>query len=143
MKKSLLSLALCCALVLGCTAVRAAENMQVGAGSNPVDQFTGELWQKSAETEKLAFLFGVETAIAVENFVNAKVTEKSAKAGRKPVYTLSPFEKSWMEAFREVPRAEIAKQVDAWYAAHPDQLERPVMAVIWYEIIVPRLPVKK
>lgn len=143
MKKSLLSLALCCALVLGCASARAAENMQVGAASNPVDQFTGELWQKSVETEKLAFLFGVETAIAIEHFVNAKVTEKSAKAGRKPVYTLSPFEKSWMEAFKGMPRAEIAKQVDAWFAAHPDQLERPVMAVIWHEIIVPRLSAKK
>ena len=85
----------------------------------------------------------METAITVEYFVNGKVAEKAAKEGKRPVYTLSPFEKGWMKAFKGVNRAEVAKMVDAWFAANPQQLDRPVMSVIWYEIAVPRLAAKQ
>lgn len=36
-------------------------------------------------------------------------------------------------------RAEVAAEVDKWYAANPQHLDRPVMDVIWYELIAPRL----
>ncbi len=144
-KKSVLCLALSLALVLAFAPVRAAENMPAVESSkaNPVDQFTGTVWQKTPEAEKLAFLFGVETAITLEFFVNGKVAEKATKEGKRPVYTLSPFEKGWMKAFKGVNRADVAKMVDAWYAANPQGLERPVMNVIWREIIEPRLDAKK
>ncbi len=143
MKNFFLGLVLCCACILVCTPASAVEKSHVGAPSNPVDQFTGVLWQHSTEAEKLAFLFGVESAITIEHFVNAEITQQAVKEGKKPVYTLSPFEKGWMQAFKDVHRKELARQVDAWYAAHPDQLKRPVMAVIWYEVIVPCHHVKK
>ena len=145
MKKSVLCLALSLALVLAFAPVRAAENMPEADSSkaNPVDQLTGALWQKTPEAEKLAFLFGVETAITVEYFVNGKVAEKATKEGKRPVYTLSPFEKGWMKAFKGMNRAEIVKMVDAWYTANPQSLERSVMSVIWYEIAVPRLAAKQ
>ena len=118
MKKSILSLGLALVLALACVNVQAAENnAAAGMTGNPVDQFTGAVWEKTTESNKAAFLFGVESAITVEYFVNAKMTEKSAKAGKRPVYTLSPFEKGWMKAFRD--RTEIIKMVDAWYAANP------------------------
>ena len=85
----------------------------------------------------------MESAITVEYFVNAKMTEKSAKAGKRPVYTLSPFEKGWMKAFRDVNRTEIIKMVDAWYAANPKSLDRPVLSVIWNELIAPRVAAAK
>ena len=144
MKKSVLCLALSLALVLAFAPVRAAENTPEAENSkaNPVDQFTGAAWQKTPEAEKLAFLFGVETAITVEYFVNGKIAEKATKEGKRPVYTLSPFEKGWMKAFDNVNRADIIKLVDSWYAANPDKLDRPVMGVIWYELITPRLAAK-
>ena len=144
MKKSVLCLALSLALVLAFAPVRAAENTPEPENSkaNPVDQFTGAAWQKTPEAEKLAFLFGVETAITVEYFVNGKIAEKATKEGKRPVYTLSPFEKGWMKAFKGVNRAEVAKMVDAWYTANPQQLDRHVMSVIWREIIEPRLNAK-
>ena len=144
MKKSVLCLALSLALVLAFAPVHATETVPEAENSkaNPVDQFTGVAWQKTPEAEKLAFLFGVETAITVEYFVNGKVVEKAAKEGKRPVYTLSPFEKGWMKAFKGVSRAEVVKLVDDWYAANPQRLERPVMNVIWREIIEPRLDAK-
>ena len=121
MKKSVLCLALSLALVLAFAPVRAAENTPEAENSkaNPV-----------------------ETAITVEYFVNGKIAEKATKEGKRPVYTLSPFEKGWMKAFKGVNRAEVAKMVDAWYTANPQQLDRPVMSVIWREIIEPRLNAK-
>ena len=145
MKKSVLCLALSLALVLAFAPVRATEIMPEADNSkaNPVDQLTGTVWQKTPEAEKLAFLFGVETAITVEYFVNGKVVEKATKEGKRPVYTLSPFEKGWMKAFKGVSRTEVIKMVDAWYAANPQRLDRPVMNVIWREIIEPRLDAKQ
>lgn len=106
---------------------------------NPIDQFTGESWVKSSDGEKLAYLFGIDSAIAVEYFINSKESANSAKAGKKPVYTLSPFERGWMDAFKNVTRSELVKEVNAWYAAHPESLEKPVMSVIWNQFVAPRL----
>ena len=144
MKKSVLSLGLVLALVLACAPVRAAEAAAASAvpHNNPVEQLTGAVWQKTTETDKAAFLLGVESAITVEYFVNGKIMEKAAKTGKKPTSTLSPFEKGWMKAFDNVNRADINKLVDSWYAANPDKLDRPVMGVIWYELITPRLAAK-
>ena len=144
MKKSILSLGLALVLALACVNVQAAENnAAAGMTGNPVDQFTGAVWEKTTESNKAAFLFGVESAITVEYFVNAKMTEKSAKAGKRPVYTLSPFEKGWMKAFRDVNRTEIIKMVDAWYAANPQSLDRPGVSVMWTELIAPRVAAAK
>ncbi|MDD4702636.1 MAG: hypothetical protein PHI96_10490 [Desulfovibrio sp.] len=144
MKKSVLSLALVLALVLAYAPVRAAESTAFGnvVQNNPVEQITGTVWQKTDDTDKAAFLLGVESAIAVEYFVNAKLTEKAAKNGKKPTCTLSPFEKGWMKAFKDVKRVEIIRMVDQWYAANPDKLDSPVMSVIWYQLIAPRLAAK-
>lgn len=131
MKKSLLTLALACAFIFAACATNAQEN-----GGNPVDQFTGEYWVKTSNTEKEAYLFGIESAVAVEKYIS----DIPAKGKRgKMVTTLSPFEKGWMEAFRDTPRSQIVKEVDAWYEAHPDKLARPVLNVIWYELIAPKL----
>lgn len=142
MKKTLLSLALALALAAPCAPALAADDGPHTARNNPVEQFTGAVWQRTEESEKASFLFGVETAITVEYFVNAKLTEKAAKAGKRPVYTLSPFEKGWMKAFKGMNRAQVAAEVDKWYAANPQSLDRPVMEVIWYELIAPRLAAK-
>ena len=141
MKKSIVALGLMLALTAGAASLCAARP-QESTAANCVDQYTGYIWQKTTEQEKTAFLFGVETAITVEYFVNGKLAEKSAKAGKRPNSTLSPFEKGWMKAFKGMSRSEVITQIDAWYAANPQKLDRSVMAVIWYELIVPRLSAK-
>ncbi len=35
------------------------------------------------------------------------------------------------------------QQIDAWYESHADAIERPVMSVIWYELIKPKLDEKR
>lgn len=113
-----------------------------GSLGSPVEQFTGKYWVETPETAKEAYLFGIESALEVEYYVSKKMAaEKSSR--KMPVVTLSPFEKGWMKALDGVTRKEIAAQIDKWYADNPDQLARPVMNVIWYEIIKPRLDASK
>ena len=82
MKKAIMSLCLAAALVFGAAGVQAAEQDK---GNNPVLQFTGSVWQKSSLDNKLSFLFGMDTAIATEYFVNSREAELAAKNGKMPV----------------------------------------------------------
>ena len=106
---------------------------------NPVDIVTGELWMKSRQEEKLAYLLGIESAIFVEHMINKKSLERK-KNKQTPLHNLSPFEKGWAKVFENVTREEIVARVDSWLKTHPDQQKRPVLAIIWYELIAPNLP---
>lgn len=136
MKKIILCLALVTAISFA-AAVNAAET-QTQRSQNPVDQLTGTVWQNSKAENKKAVLFGIDTAIAVEQAIQDRLAERAAKNRKKAPDTLSVFEKKWMEAFKDMSRDQIVEQIDQFYAANPNDLERPVMDVIWYEIIVPR-----
>lgn len=141
MKKFFLCLALCLGLILSCGYAQ-AENQGAPLG-DPVAQFTGKRWLESPDNAKQAFLFGIDTAIAIEAVISERSAAKGPKAQRQSVYPLSPFEKGWMKAFKDVTRAELVNRVNAWYEEHPDSQERPVLDVIWYEIIVPALKAEK
>ncbi len=139
MKKYILALALTIVMGFGVTSAQAQ--------SNPVDQLTGKVWMESSPEIKKAVLFGVDCAVTIEHFVAAKAQEmqKGAKKGAKkaPVAsTLSPFEKGWATAFQGMTRDQIVAEVDAWYKAHPDQLQRPVFSVLWTDVIAPKLQQK-
>lgn len=110
--------------------------------ANPVDQFTGKYWMNTQQTAKEAYLFGIESAIEVEYYISTQSAARAAKAGKKPTFTLSRFEKDWMEAFKDVTRKQIVDEIDKWYTSHPDQLTKPVLAVIWEELIVPCIDAK-
>ena len=35
---------------------------------------------------------------------------------------------------------QMVATIDKWYAEHPDQLKRPVVSVMWYEMAKPHCP---
>ena len=107
--------------------------------SNPVDIVTGELWMLSKQEEKLAYVLGIESAIYIEHMIHQKALERK-KDKNVPRHTLSPFEKGWVKAFENVKREEIVARVDSWLKMHPDQHKRPILSIIWYELIAPNLP---
>ncbi len=140
-RKRIVGLLLALALVSGASAAGAQE--EATRSGDPIAQLTGDVWQKTSPDNKAAFLFGMDTAIAVEYAVNGKLTEAAAARGKTPASTLSPFEKAWVKAFKDTPRRQIIQEVDAWYAANPGELSRPVMNVLWYQVIQPRLAARK
>ena len=138
--------------IFGCLALLAllatplaasAQEVASNPAGNPVDQFTGKIWLDSSEDNLKAYLFGIDTAIAVESAIQDQQAARKAKAGKKPVHTLSPFERGWAKAFKDVSREQIIAEVTKWYKDHPSDLDRPVMAVIWHELVVPRLDAEK
>ena len=107
-----------------------------------IEQLTGEAWLNSEEDAKIAVLFGVELAIDIERAIDASMQKDAQKAGKRTkarATTLSPFEKGWHAAFSGVALSDIAKQIDSWYAEHPDQKNRLVMDVIWFDLVRPKL----
>lgn len=137
MKKLFCSLALLTLLFMPVSGM--ADDANTNPAGNPVDQFTGKYWVESNPDNQKAYLFGIDSAIAVEAFIHDQQASKAKKGSKKHVYTLSPFEKGWMEAFKNVSRDQIIEEVNKWYKEHPQDLDRPVLAVIWHELVVPRL----
>ena len=133
MQKFMISCAMALALLAWPALASAAEDR------NPVDIVTGELWVMSKQEEKLAYVLGIESAIYIEHMIDKKARE-SKKDTQATLHNLSPFEKGWVKAFENVTREEIAARIDAWIKDHPDQQTRPVLAIIWYELIAPNLP---
>ena len=134
MQKIMISCVMALALLFGGSALASATE-----DSNPVDIVTGELWMLSKQEEKLAYVLGLESAIYIEHLINKKALENK-KGKQAPLHNLSPFEKGWVKVFENVKREEIVARVDAWLKAHPDQQKKPVLAIIWYELIAPNLP---
>ncbi len=139
--KTLLCLALFASLTLCApSAVQSAAGKAVAGGdhNNVVEKLTGVQWQATPQELKKALLLGVESAVIIEFYINEEQKKlPAAERRRTPLHNLSPFEKGWAQVFKGVSSEEIAERIDAWYAAHPDKLDRPVFAVLWYELIAP------
>lgn len=143
MKKGLVLLLCIAVLSLGAVNALAAESAKaptkVATATDPIEQLTGEIWTKSTADVKKALLFGVECAISIEHALANRLQDMEKGSKKKAASsTLSPFEKGWSKAFANVPREEIVANVDTWYANNPDQKQRPVFDVIWYELIAPK-----
>lgn len=119
-------------------------------GTNPVDQLTGKVWMESDREIKKAVLFGVDAAVAIEHAIAKKIVATDAEMTAEKVKMeqniekaeaidyLSPFEQGWAMAFKDMSRDAIVETVDTWYTDNPDQIDRPVFNVIWFEIIEPK-----
>lgn len=118
MRKRVCSLVL--AALLACGACLSASAAESGL------DLTGAQWLDSARGEKLAFLYGASSIVAIESMI-------AERAGREP----SVFVQAWVKAFRDTSWPEIEGKLDAWYAAHPGQRDRHVLDVLWKEFLAP------
>jgi len=130
-----------------CGTVPAQENFKIFANlpsaeaehNNPVARLNGKVWKQSSLESKKAFLLGVECSVILEHFIDAQRREQAETAKERLLpSSLSPFQKGWAQVFSGVSSEEIASRIDAWYAANPDKLDRPVFDVIWRELLVPK-----
>ncbi len=103
-----------------------------------VDQLTGKVWQQSTSDAKLGFLLGIETAIAA-NYMS----EHPAAGKELDMTKLSPFEKAWYTTFKDTAPVNVMHKIDAWFAAHPDKLDKHVMTVLWHDIMHQPVPAQK
>jgi hypothetical protein len=109
---------------------RAGEVMEQVEQVMPV--LKGNTWVKMSDDEKISFIWGAGHIVSIEE-VLARQNPELKKS--------NTFVNKIMEARGNKPMTmnEVAKHVDDYYRANPDKLDKPVVEVIWYETIVPRL----
>lgn len=127
----------CAAALLVCAAPLAPRHA-FAADATPVGSLDGYVWMDSGNADKLSFLLGVETAIAMEMALDREQQKVTGKA-----VPLSPFQRGWTVAFENTPRQTIADRIDAFYVANPSQKNRHVFDVLWEQMIVPAFPARR
>jgi hypothetical protein len=88
---------------------------------------TGEHWVKSSDELKKAYLIGVANVLQIEQAYQASSPPTDAQS-------LVP---RWAKGLKGQTLDSVRDQLNRWYAAHPDQIRRPVLETIWFEIVVP------
>ncbi|WP_034636261.1 hypothetical protein [Desulfovibrio cuneatus] len=135
MKKSLLvllpALALLCSPLPAAGAAPTAAETQNSAGATPqlradhAPVVQMRHWQASTKEEKQAFLAGMVTMLELEK-------EWQRRDGRKPL----PFDKSlnsaWMHGLNGQTLDSLINVLDAHAKAKPQDMNRPVVEVLWY-----------
>ncbi|HRX70035.1 MAG: hypothetical protein KDJ22_05235 [Candidatus Competibacteraceae bacterium] len=129
MKKSILTLGLIASLAVW-TPVQATEPAVASAYANPVKELPfpgGKEWPTATEREKMAYLLGILNMAMVEY----QLTGPNPKH-RTTVAKL-------VESLDGMTLRQIMKTVDAYYQANPDQQQRPIFEVIWFEMVEPKI----
>lgn len=95
----------------------------VGGASAEV---TGKQWSSSTNNEKLAFLYGASSIVAIETVAGEKTNDKP-----------SIFVQKWIETFGKDDVQALCDKINGWYAKNPNQQDRNVFDVMWYEFMAP------
>jgi hypothetical protein len=100
-----------------------------GARAQEVAIVTGEHWTKSGNDLKKAYLLGIANLVQVE----------LAYLGNAQVPDAQSFTPRLARGLRGETIDSVRDKIDAWYAANPTRMSRPVIDVVWGEIVVPGL----
>lgn len=89
----------------------------------------GASWQQMSPDTKIAFIWGIGHVVTIEELV----------AQRHPELKRQDFVTKLADGLRGVPMSRIIEQVDGYYRKYPDDLDLPVLRVIWSQVVRPRL----
>ncbi len=89
----------------------------------------GNDWASSSIAEKRAFVFGIANAISA----GIGWDERHIPANQMT------FARRIAPGFADTSVGEAVRRIDAWYAANPGKQETAVMAVMWLEVIKPKV----
>lgn len=103
------------------------------AHADEIPLVTGKHWTESSDQMKKAYLVGIANLVQVD---------EAYHVGNAPSDSLSIVPR-FAKGLKGHSLDSVRQGLDRWYAGHPDQLQRPVIETIWFEMIVPGLPGKK
>jgi len=112
------------AVVLACLSLMAATSPARG---DEVPLVTGEHWTKSSDQVKKAYLIGIANVLQIESAYQASSPPSDAQS-LVPIAAVG-LKGQTLDSVRTA--------VDTYYAAHPEDLGRPVFEVIWRDVVVP------
>ena len=103
--------------------------------AGPQQRFAnGNDWNTSSVAEKRAFVFGIANAISAGIGWDERHIPTSQMT----------FARRLGPGLADTSLGEAVRRIDAWYAANPGKQDTTVMAVMWLEIIKPKVgPSKK
>lgn len=95
----------------------------------------GTVWQKVDHNAKVGFVWGVAHVILIENVL----MEENPELRRESFVTkaLEAREARIKAGKASMTMNEAVYQIDQYYKDHPDQLETPVIRVIWEVAVKP------
>lgn len=99
------------------------------ARADEVPLVTGEQWTKSSEDMKKAYLVGIANIARLE----------TAYAAANPPPDAQSIVPRLVRGLKGQTLDSVRDALNRWYAAHPDQLQRPVIETLWFEMVVPGL----
>lgn len=103
------------------------------AGAGEVPLVDGTHWTKSAPEVKKAYIVGLANAIHVD----------MAYQGDGATGNVSDFSPRVVKGMKGQTLDSVLEVLDRWYAEHPEQLQRPVIETLWFEMVVPGLKTNK
>jgi hypothetical protein len=117
---------LCRATIAACLALAVLSG---SALADEVPLVTGVHWTRSSDELKKAYLIGIANVAQVEIAYNAANPPSDAQS-------IVP---RMARGLKGQTLDSVRDGLSQWYAAHPDQLQRPVIETIWFEMVVPGL----
>ena len=88
---------------------------------------TGEHWTTAQENSKLAYLLGIANVLEIEQALQADAPPTDTDS-------LVPV---MIRGLKDMTLNQVKEALDRWYADHPQQLNRPVLETIWFELAKP------
>lgn len=126
-------------LVGGAGVTAAFADEQATPQATPLDQgklsaeempvLTGRQWETMRPDSKVAFVWGIGHVVTIEEHV----------VQRHPELKRQGFLAKLAEGLRGVPMTTIVGDIDAYYQKYPEDLDLPVMRVIWSQLVRPKL----
>ena len=98
------------------------------ARAQEIPLVTGEHWTRSSAEMKKAYLIGVANIAVIE-----------MAYGAAPAPDTQSILPRMAKGLKGQTLDSVRDALDRWYAAHPDQIRRPVVETIWFELVVPGL----
>ena len=103
------------------------------ASAAGIPVITGEQWTASSADVQKAYLIGIANLIQVET---------AYYAGNPPTDAQN-FVPRFAKGLQGQTLDSLREGLDRWYAENPDQLQRPVIETLWFEMAVPGLQKNK
>jgi hypothetical protein len=114
------------AIFLACLMLASAWS---NAGAADIPVITGEHWTTSSEEMKKAYLVGIANFLQIETAYQAENPPTDAQSIVPRL--VKGLQGQTLDSVRE--------GLNRWYAGNPDQLQRPVIETVWFEMAAPGL----
>lgn len=92
---------------------------------------TGEHWIASSREQKVAYLFGLGNMLEVEQAMQGKRRSKQVSSN-----SIVPV---LIDGLSDLSTSQLREKIDQWYEKKPQQLQRPVIEVLYIEFALPKV----